>query len=118
MFTIYHNNRCSKSRQTLSLLQENGIEPEVIHYLDTPPDKATLGEILNKLGLSNVREIIRSGEEAYKTLSLAKPELSDDDLLDAICQHPKLLQRPIVVKGEQAVIGRPPENVLSLIENS
>ena len=118
MFMIYHNNRCSKSRQALRLLNENGIEPTVVHYLDTPPSTDTLREILKKLGTHNIRQIMRVNEEIYKTLSLFNPELSDDALYDAIANHPKLLQRPIIVKGAHAVIGRPPENILKLIEAS
>ena len=114
MPTIYHNPRCSKSRETLSLIQSKGIDPSIILYLETPPSKAELKSILSKLGLK-VREIIRTGEEAYKNLSLKDDSLSDDQLLDAIVDYPKLLQRPIVVEGERAIIGRPPENVLDLL---
>ncbi len=114
MTTIYHNSRCSKSRQTLALIEEKGVTPEIIDYLDTPPNKDTLQSLLKKLKLGP-RDIIRKGEEAYKSMELANPELSDDQLLDAIVQHPKLLERPIVVKGSKAIIGRPPENVLTLL---
>lgn len=114
MTTIYHNNRCSKSRQTLALIEEQGITPEIIRYLETPPDKATLKDLINKLGVG-VRDIIRTGEEPYKTLNLADTSLSDEQLLDAIVTNPKLLQRPIVVNGSKAVIGRPPENVLTIL---
>ncbi|MGH1484578.1 MAG: arsenate reductase (glutaredoxin) [Cellvibrionaceae bacterium] len=114
MFTIYHNSRCSKSRQTLALLEENDIKPTIIDYLDTPPNAETIESLLSKLGLS-VRDIIRNGEESYKALGLSNIALSDKELIDAIVAHPKLLQRPIVVKGDKAVVGRPPENVLNLI---
>ncbi len=114
MTTIYHNSRCSKSRQTLALIEEKGIAPEIIDYLDSPPNKDTLQSLLKKLK-AGPRDIIRKGEEAYKTLALGNPELTDDELLDAIIQHPKLLERPIVVKGNKAIIGRPPENVLTLL---
>lgn len=114
MLTIYHNSRCSKSRQTLALIEEKGVQANIIKYLETPPDKSELKAILTKLNL-NPRDIIRTGEEDYKTLKLSNQDLSNDALLDAIVSHPKLLQRPIVVSGDRAVIGRPPENVLELL---
>jgi arsenate reductase len=114
MVTIYHNPRCSKSRQTLALLEENNIEPEVVLYLETPPSAATLKDLLGKLGIE-ARELLRSGEDAYKENNLKDKTLSDDQLIDAMVAHPKLIQRPIVVKGDKAVLGRPPENALELI---
>jgi arsenate reductase len=114
MITIYHNNRCSKSRQTLALIEDKGVTPIIVNYLETPPDKVTLESLLKKLGLSP-RDIIRKGEEAYKELQLNDASLSDDQLLNAIVEHPKLLERPIVVSDKRAVIGRPPENVLELL---
>ena len=114
MLTIYHNNRCSKSRQTLALIEEKGIKPNIINYLDTPPDKNILRSLLKKLGLK-ARDIIRSGEEAYKKLNLKDSSLTEDQLLAAIVAHPKLLQRPIVTSDDRAIIGRPPENVLELL---
>lgn len=114
MLTIYHNNRCSKSRQTLALIKDRGLEPSIIHYLDKPPSKEELREILSKLNLS-ARDIIRTGEDAYKTLGLSNKDFSDEYLIDAIISHPKLLQRPIVVSDERAIVGRPPENVLELL---
>lgn len=114
MWTIYHNPRCSKSRQTLQLLQDNGVEPEVVLYLETPPTKEILAELLQKLGIS-ARELLRTGEDAYKALQLKDKSLSDEQLIDAMVQHPKLIQRPIVVKGDRAVLGRPPENALELL---
>ncbi|BFM17203.1 arsenate reductase (glutaredoxin) [Maricurvus nonylphenolicus] len=114
MVTIYHNPRCSKSRQTLALLEENNIEPEVVLYLDTPPSAATLKDLLGKLGIS-ARELLRSGEDAYKENNLKDKALSDEQLIEAMVAHPKLIQRPIVVKGDKAVLGRPPENALELI---
>ncbi|WP_323844898.1 arsenate reductase (glutaredoxin) [Microbulbifer magnicolonia] len=114
MWTIYHNPRCSKSRQTLQLLQDNGIEPEVVLYLETPPGKDTLAELLKKLGIG-ARELLRTGEDVYKDLQLKDQGLSEEQLLDAMARHPILIQRPIVVKGNQAVLGRPPENVLELL---
>ncbi len=113
---IYHNPRCSKSRETLQLLQQQGITPEIILYLDNPPDVATLKNLLKKLGFSEPRQLIRKGEEIYKQLGLASPSLSDEDLLAAMAEHPKLIERPIVVKGDNARLGRPPENVLTLVQ--
>jgi len=115
MTTIYHNPRCSKSRQTLAILEENGVKPEIVLYLDQHLDKATLKSLINKLGLNGPRELIRKGEDAYKQMSLSDSALDDEALIDAIIQAPKLLERPIVVKGNKAVIGRPPENVLNLL---
>ncbi|AOS98585.1 Arsenate reductase [Microbulbifer aggregans] len=114
MWTIYHNPRCSKSRQTLQLLQENGIEPEVVLYLETPPSAETLVELLNKLGIG-ARDLLRTGEDAYKELQLKDPQLTDAQLIEAMTSHPKLIQRPIVVCDDRAVLGRPPENVLELL---
>lgn len=114
MWTIYHNPRCSKSRQTLQLLQDNQIEPEVVLYLETPPDKAALKSLVGKLGIG-ARDLLRKGEDAYKELDLKDPALSDEQLIDAMVQHPKLIERPIVVKDDRAVLGRPPENVLELL---
>ena len=111
--TIYHNPRCSKSRATLALLQQNGIEPTVVEYLKQPPDRAALNRILTKLGVQP-EEIVRKGEDAYKQ-HFAGKQLSRDQWLDALAAHPVLIERPIVVKGDRAVIGRPPENVLDLI---
>lgn len=112
---IYHNPRCSKSRQTLALLEENGVTPEVILYLENTPDAATLNELLTKLGIS-ARELLRKGEQDYKDNNLKDTSLSDDALIAAMTQYPKLIERPIVVKGDRAVLGRPPENVLALIQ--
>ena len=114
MWTIYHNPRCSKSRQTLQLLQDNGVEPEVVLYLETPPSAETLVELLNKLGIG-ARDLLRTGEDAYKELQLKDPQLTDAQLIEAMTSHPKLIQRPIVVCDDRAVLGRPPENVLELL---
>lgn len=113
--TIYHNNRCSKSRDTLALLQQRGIEPGIVAYLDTPPDAATLRGLLKKLGLADARALMRKGEAEYKDLNLADPALSQDSLIAAMVAHPKLIERPIVVNGDKAAIGRPPENVLGIL---
>lgn len=111
---IYHNPRCSKSRQTLALLEENGVSPEIVLYLEQTPDAATLKTLIAKLGIGT-RELLRKGEQDYKDNNLKDTSLSDDDLIAAMVAHPKLIERPIVVKGEQAVLGRPPENVLALL---
>lgn len=113
-YTIYHNPRCSKSRQTLTILQKNGIQPEVILYLETPLDTNELSSLTKKLGVK-ARDLLRKGEDEYKQLGLKDPSISETDILDAMFRHPKLIERPIVVKGDNAVIGRPPENVLELI---
>ena len=110
MIKIYHNPRCSKSRQTLALLEEQGLAPTVILYLETPPSEKELRGLLKQLGISP-RELLRKGEEPYKTLGLKNPELDDAALLSAMVEHPKLIERPIVTDGKRAVLGRPPENV-------
>jgi len=112
--TIYHNPRCSKSRQTLALLRENNIEPDIIEYLNTPPDQLTMIGLLDKLGLG-ARQLMRNKEQEYKDADLDNPNLSDAELIDAMIKQPKLIERPIVVNGDKAVIGRPPENVLEII---
>lgn len=114
MTTIYHNPRCSKSRQTLALLEENNVSCDVVLYLETPPDEKTLKSLLKKLGIG-ARDLIRKNEDEYKALKLDNPTLSDDKLIAAMCKHPKLIERPIVVHGKQAVIGRPPEKVLEIL---
>ncbi len=113
-FTIYHNPRCSKSRQTLELLRTHGIEPDVVEYLKTPPSFDTLKTLVTMLGLEP-RQLIRKGEPEYKTLGLDDPTLSDDALIRAMAEHPVLIERPIVVTGTRARLGRPPENVLEIL---
>jgi arsenate reductase (glutaredoxin) len=113
-FTIYHNPRCSKSRQTLQLLEENGISPQIVLYLEDTPNAAGLKGIVKKLSIS-ARELLRKGEDAYKENNLSDTSMSEDQLIDAMVAEPKLIERPIVVKGAKAVLGRPPENVLALI---
>lgn len=112
--TIYHNPRCSKSRQTLALLRDRGFEPEFVDYLAQPPSPPELKRIIDRLGIS-AREVVRTGEAAYKTLGLADRSPDDDELIELVCRHPKLLQRPIVVVGNQARIGRPPEAVEAIL---
>lgn len=113
-FTIYHNPRCSKSRQTLTLLQDRGIEPKIVLYLETPPTADVLKKLVQQLGISP-RELLRTSEVEYKEMKLSDPSLTDDTLIEAMAKAPKLIERPIVVKGDQAVLGRPPENVLTLV---
>ncbi len=114
--TIYHNPRCSKSRETLALLQSNGIEPQVVLYLETPPDADTLRTLLSQLGMHSARELMRQKEELYKTLGLADSALSEEALLQAMVDNPKLIERPIVVANGKARIGRPPEQVLEIVQ--
>lgn len=113
-YTIYHNPRCSKSRNTLALLQENGVDPQVVLYLETAPDVREIKGLLSKLGIS-AAELVRRGEGEYKDSGLGK-DSGDEEIILAMAAHPKLIERPIVVKGERAVLGRPPENVLGLID--
>ncbi|MFT6103342.1 MAG: arsenate reductase [Granulosicoccus sp.] len=114
MITIFHNPRCSKSRQTLALIEDSGVQPNIVLYLDAHLVKTDIKELLTKLGMT-ARDIIRKGEAAYKENNLKDTSLSDDDLIQAIADHPKLLERPIVVNGSNAIMGRPPENVLALL---
>ena len=111
---IYHNPRCSKSRQTLELLQHNNIAPEIILYLENHPTKDDLKAIMQKLGVSSPLAFMRQKEEAFKAQKLSEKN-SVDELLEAIVNTPKLLERPIVINGNKAAIGRPPENVLAII---
>ena len=114
MVTIYHNPRCSKSRQTLQLLTDKDIEPELVLYLENPPSKTVLKELLAKLNISP-RELLRKGEAEYKENGLADASLSDEQLIEAMVKHPILIERPIVVNGSKAALGRPPENVLKIL---
>ncbi len=111
---IYHNPRCSKSRQTLQLLKDNNIEPEVVEYLKTLPSREELERILDMLGVEP-RELMRRKEKEYKELGLDDPGLSRDQLIDAMIEHPRLIERPIVIKDGKAAIGRPPEKVLEIL---
>ena len=110
--TIYHNPRCTKSRQTLKLLREQGIEPKVIEYLKNPPDEQTLRRLLKKLGIS-AKELIRRKE--HRALQMEETD-DNDQLIARMVAHPEIIERPIVVVGRQACLGRPPENVLELLE--
>lgn len=112
--TIYHNPRCSKSRATLKLLQEKGVDLEIVAYLKTPPSASELKSVLQKLGVG-AREIMRKKEPPYKQLDLGRDDLSEDALIEALVENPILIERPIVVNGNRAAIGRPPETVLDIV---
>jgi arsenate reductase len=112
--TIYHNPRCTKSRQTLALLEKRGIKPKIVEYLVTPPTEAELKRLLKLLGISP-RELLRTKEEEYKQAKLDRPDFTDAEIIRAIVKYPRLMERPIVVVGNKAALGRPPENVLKII---
>lgn len=114
VYKIFHNPRCSKSRQTLKLLKDNNCKIEIISYLEIDLKVSLIKDILKKLTLK-ARDILRKGEQEYKDNNLKKDNLSEEDLINFMIKHPKLIERPIVVKGDKAVIGRPPEKVLELI---
>ena len=112
--TIWHNPRCSKSRQTLELLRSKGIEPAIREYLKQPPSKAEVETLIEQVG-GDAAELIRDGEPEFKALKMKKADLGKADIAKAIVAHPVLLQRPVVVAGRKAAIGRPPEAVLALL---
>ena len=112
---LYHNPRCAKSREALRLLTQAGHTPRVIHYLETPPNQTALKDLLKKLG-RGPRDILRRGEPAYKELGLDDPALSDASLVRTMVKHPILIERPILISGRRAVVGRPPEAVLGLVK--
>ncbi|MBY7866117.1 arsenate reductase (glutaredoxin) [Vibrio fluvialis] len=112
---IYHNPRCSKSRETLALLEEKNIQPQVVKYLEEPLSVALLKELYAQLGLTQVRDMMRTKEDLYKELNLADVRLSDDALFAAMVENPKLIERPIVVANGKARHGRPPEQVLDIL---
>lgn len=114
MITLYHNPRCSKSRDALNLLRARGQEPDIVLYLDTPPTARQLKSLLEKLGIS-ARELLRKGEDAYKELNLSDTTLSEAALVKAMVANPKLIERPIAIVGDKAIIGRPPEKILELL---
>ena len=111
---IYHNPRCSKSRQTLALLRERGLEPEIVLYLESPPSEAGLEELLDMLGMP-ARDLMRRKEAPYRELGLDDPSLTRAELVAAMASHPILIERPVVVSGTRAAIGRPPERVLDIL---
>ncbi|MDE3736070.1 arsenate reductase (glutaredoxin) [Pseudomonas resinovorans] len=112
--TLYHNPRCSKSRGALELLEARGLAPTIVRYLETPPSATELRDLLAKLGLT-ARQLLRTGEDEYKALSLDDTSLSEEQLIAAMAAHPKLIERPILVAGDKAVVGRPPEKVLEIL---
>ena len=111
---IFHNPRCSKSRATLALLQERGFKPEITLYLETPPDADELSSILQKLGLT-ARQLMRKGEAEFRELGLSDTSLTEQELIDAMVANPRLIERPIVLAGGRAAIGRPPESVVEIL---
>jgi arsenate reductase len=112
--TLYHNPLCSKSRGALATLEARGLTPNIVRYLETPANVGELQVLLGKLGIS-ARELLRTGEDAYKSLNLADKQLTEAQLIDAMVANPKLIERPIIVVGERAVIARQPEKVLELL---
>ncbi|NPA28627.1 MAG: arsenate reductase (glutaredoxin) [Epsilonproteobacteria bacterium] len=111
---IWHNPRCSKSREALKLLQEEGIEPQIYKYLDEKPTKEQIQAVLAMIG-AKPRDIMRTKEAIYKELGLKEVD-DDEKLIEAMAEHPKLIERPIVIKGNQAVLGRPPQKVIELVK--
>lgn len=111
---IYHNTRCSKSRATLAILEQNNVEFEIVNYLENPPSESELRSVLQDLGIS-ARDLIRKGESAYKDLQLSNKSLTEDELIKAMLNYPILIERPIVRTANGIVIGRPPENVQSIL---
>ncbi|MBI3773471.1 MAG: arsenate reductase (glutaredoxin) [Gammaproteobacteria bacterium] len=112
---IYHNPRCSKSRETLALMEEQGVKPQVIEYLKQPPTQAELKEILALLGMEP-RQLMRTKEALYSELKLDNPKLSREALIEAMVNNPSLIERPIVLANGKAALGRPPEQVLAILE--
>ena len=112
---IYHNPRCSKSRETLNLLKSNDIDPEVVLYLETPPDAQTIRQLLKMLNMGSARELMRQKEDLYKSLNLNDTSLTEDRLMQAMVDNPKLIERPIVVANGKTRIGSPPEDVLGIL---
>lgn len=111
---IWHNPRCSKSRATLALLEEKGVKPKVVLYLENPPVRGEIEKVLSLLNLAP-RDLMRKGEEIYKSLDLGNPKLPPDRLISAMANNPILIERPVVIHGKRAAIGRPPENVLEIL---
>lgn len=112
--TIYHNPRCSKSRETLALLEQHSIQPEIVEYLKTPLNNEQIATLVKQLGFTSARELMRTKEDAYKALDL-KNQQDENALINAMAENPKLIERPIVVNDDKAALGRPPENVLSVL---
>lgn len=114
VITIYHNPNCSKSRETLQILGQHKIQPQVIEYLDTPPSQSEISQIVKKLGVAPI-DLLRTTEKAYLEAGYQAELMTDEDIIEAIAKHPSLLQRPIVICGNKAIIGRPPIKVLDII---
>ena len=114
VYKIFHNPRCTKSRQALQILQDSNCYIEIINYLEADLDVSLIKDVLKKLSLKP-RDILRTSEQDYKDNNLEEDNLSDDDLIGFMIKYPKLIERPIVIKGHKAVLGRPPENILELI---
>lgn len=112
--TIYHNPRCSKSRQTLQILRDNGIEPEIIEYLRHPPTASELRDILVRLEMKPI-DLVRKEEAIFEKMGLQAAKMTDEALIGFMTEHPEVIQRPIVIRGQRAIIGRPPENALDLL---
>jgi len=113
--TIWHNPRCSKSRATLAILENQGIKPEIVTYLDNPPTAEEISRTLELLGMNDPRELMRKGESEYKDNDLDNPDLSQADLICAMIKHPRLIERPVVFATDKASIGRPPESVIEIL---
>ena len=113
--TIYHNPRCSKSRETLALLESKGVHPTIIEYLKAPPSIAEIKNLLTLLGFTDARQLMRTKEDIYKELNLNDKSLTQDQLIKAMHDNPKLIERPIVIHGEKAKLGRPPEQVIEIL---
>ena len=113
-FKIFHNSRCSKSRQALQILQDSNCDIEIINYLETDLNVSLIKDVLKKLSLKP-RDILRTSEQDFKDNNLKEDDLSDDDLIEYMIKYPKLIERPIVIKGQMAILGRPPENILELL---
>ena len=111
---FYHNPRCSKSRQALELIEARGLQPQIVRYLEQPPSETELHDLLVKLGIGP-RQLLRTGEDEFKTLNLADSDMDAATLVKAMSQHPKLIERPILVVGQKAVVGRPPEKILEIL---
>ena len=114
MTTIYHNPRCSKSRQTLELLRTHGVEPEIELYLESPLDAQAITDLLDNLRIG-AAQLVRRSEQDFKDNNLGRADITEDELIAAMVKYPKLIERPIVVSGDRAVLGRPPENILELL---
>ncbi len=112
---IWHNPRCSKSRQALELLDESGVQKDIVKYLEENPDKERIKELLKMLGFASARELMRTKEAIYKELGL-KDETDEEKLIEAMVEHPKLIERPIIIKGDKAIIARPPEKVSDFLK--